>query len=88
MPGQPLHAPDKTMPLAGYMKWVFLFLRYFFHKIKNGFYTHKWLRDELRDDKQRCLIMILFLYIGHNLNFMGATFLEQKNFLYGQRGYR
>jgi hypothetical protein len=72
--------PKETMPLAGYMKWVFPFLRYFFHKIKDGFYTHKWLRDEIRDDKQRRRIMILFLYIGHNLNFMGSTFLEQKIF--------
>jgi hypothetical protein len=36
-----LHAPEKIMPLAGYMKWVFPFLRYFFHKIKDTFYTHK-----------------------------------------------
>jgi hypothetical protein len=72
--------PKETIPLAGYMKWVFPFLRYFFHKIKDGFYTHKWLRDEIRDDKQRRRIMILLLYIGHNLNFMGATFLEQKIF--------
>ena len=51
MPDQPLHAPEKIMLLAGYMKWVFPFLRYFFHKIKDDFYTHKWLRDEIRDDK-------------------------------------
>jgi hypothetical protein len=85
MPGQPLHAPEKTMPLAGYMKWVFPFLRYFFHKIKDVFYTHKWLRDEIRDDKQRRLIMILLLYIGHNLNFMGSTFLSRKFFVWSQR---
>jgi len=24
------------------MKWVFPFLRYFFHIIKDTFYTHKW----------------------------------------------
>ena len=77
MPDQPLHAPEKIMLLAGYMKWVFPFLRYFFHKIKDSFYTHKWLRDEIRDDKQRRRIMILLLYIGHNLNF-----------LYGHRDYR
>lgn len=54
MPDQPLHAPEKIMLLAGYMKWVFPFLRYFFHKIKDTFYT---LTDEIRDYKQEAIIL-------------------------------
>jgi hypothetical protein len=37
MPDQSLHTPQENIVLAGYMKWVFPFLRYFFHKIRDPF---------------------------------------------------
>ena len=46
MPGQPLHALETTMLFRRYMKWVFPFLRYFFHIIKDTFYAQVRL-DEI-----------------------------------------